>query len=111
MVSPEQEAREAAISWQQQELPALYPEMLPTCYGSTSQHPPTTWDLSDYKLVELVGNFSVNHFFTSKGQSAESEMAPEEADLDMLLRDNVVTWVSSGFWSKMTFLEIIVNLS
>lgn len=49
-------------------------------------------------------------FFSSKGQSAKTEMVPEEADCDTLLRDNVVTWVSSGFWAKLTFLEIIVNL-
>lgn len=84
--------------------------MLPTCYGSASQHPFTTRDLSDYGLVELVGNFSVNYFFTSKGQSAKTEIVPEEADLDRLLRDNVVTWLFSGFWSKMTRHEIIVNL-
>lgn len=55
MVSPGQEAREAAVSCQQQELLALYPEMLPTRYGSMSQHPSTPWD---YGLVVLVGNFS-----------------------------------------------------
>lgn len=82
---------------QQQEIPALYPETLPTCYGSTSQPSSTPQDLSDYGLVVLVGNLSVNHFTSSKGQPAETEMVPEEADLDTLLADNVMTGICLEF--------------